>query len=152
MKLNQKAQTKSRPLTNIFLRRSTLVLHIDEKADLFRFLARVNYTSERMWKIFFKIVAVIITMNTVVLPLISFFSDPNSEVEKFHHPLPFVYVKISTEVCFVDMIFQHSDEISCFSLEKSVYLGIKQHSLDTSKKWCSQHWLPLHFGLRMVYF
>lgn len=106
-------------------------LNSDKKTDSFRYLTSVNNTSERMWKIFFKVIAVIIAMNTVVLPLVSFFSDPNSEVENFHHPLPFVYRK-KFKLKFVSLISIFSPDNFSLPWDQTTLIGYFEEMVFTA--------------------
>lgn len=68
----------------------------DEAEDSFEFLARVNDTSEWMWRIYLNyITGGAIFINLVISPIISVlfncFIKANSNVENFYHPVPYAY-------------------------------------------------------------
>lgn len=67
-----------------------------------QFLVRANDTSEWMWRIYFRVMPVVLVMNFAVAPVISilvnWFANKNFEVENFFHPTPLVYVKIQLKI------------------------------------------------------
>lgn len=73
-----------------------------EDPESFRHLAHANNTSERMWKIYFKILAAAFMMNFVITPalsvLVNRFAYYDSNVDNFFHPAPYLYVEILTNV------------------------------------------------------